>query len=860
MWGLLWMPFSANAQVTINSTTFPDDVFRDWVIAHVAGAEDGELTAAECNAVTIINCNNTSGIKKLTGIEYFPKLMQLQANNCNTIYSVDVTHNPDLIVLYLNNNNIKSIDVSQNPNLKYFQIDDNKFTSVDVTNNTKLGYFYARYNQLTSVDVTHCPDLINLYLNGNQIGSIDLSNNPNLKILYLAPQGVPVPYVDLTNNTNLTQLYSYSNTYWEGLEDLTELIVFHVSDVLNETLDFTSWPKLHSVQMQCKSRTTDLDFSNNPILNNLQLSSYRGSLDLTNNPIINQLNIQNNHLTSLDLSNHTVSFTAYNASQSFCKEPVDLGDGKMGVEVPADYDMAKISDVQVDGSAATASLVTSGGKTYLAFDDASLTGKVISFNYSTGYTVEESIAKYLPIEIFTYDLSDFSSVAINSSNFPDANFRTWITENIDGADDGILTAAELAAVESIGLGSLDKVEDMTGVSYFKNLLILSNSGGAKKIDDIVNLPKLTQLTLNNSETLTTFPMTPYLTILQMQHQALEFVKVPAQATSINFGYNPLIGLDLSEMEDGSYIYLTTTTAKKLLRTWDSGNKCAFEVPTGMKAANMTNVKLNNEDVTVDIETSGGKNYLVIDVPYASVTDAAILTYTYDTEYRYRTVTINCKVELFSTTNGLTIGSAGAGTMYLPYQAYVPSGLQAWYLKDVAENTAIMFAYPLGVGEANPVIPANTAVFLTGPAGNYIFEDAEAEGTVADITDNIMKGTNEVIDIEGEEPHTYLTLGLGKTTGRLGWWYYSGKTLNAHRCFVLAADMSASAKVNEIGGYDVVFGNWDDDNSGVTGIRDLSTDHRLDVTAPVYNLAGQRVKVGNSYKGIAIQNGKKYIVK
>lgn len=47
------------------------------------------------------------------------------------------------------------------------------------------------------------------------------------------------------------------------------------------------------------------------------------------------------------------------------------------------------------------------------------------------------------------------------------------------------------------------------------------------------------------------------------------------------------------------------------------------------------------------------------------------------------------------------------------------------------------------------------------------------------------------------------------------------------------------------------------NLGTTGINDVTV-NKADVNAPIYNLAGQRVN--NSFKGIAIQNGKKFVVK
>ena len=49
----------------------------------------------------------------------------------------------------------------------------------------------------------------------------------------------------------------------------------------------------------------------------------------------------------------------------------------------------------------------------------------------------------------------------------------------------------------------------------------------------------------------------------------------------------------------------------------------------------------------------------------------------------------------------------------------------------------------------------------------------------------------------------------------------------------------------------------DFNGDITGIKDVKTQLE-DSNAPIYNLSGQRV--GNDYKGVVIQNGKKFVVK
>ena len=67
-------------------------------------------------------------------------------------------------------------------------------------------------------------------------------------------------------------------------------------------------------------------------------------------------------------------------------------------------------------------------------------------------------------------LPEGEDVAIDATNFPDANFRAYVLENCDSNGDGTLSAAEIAAVTEIncydmGIASLQGVEYFTALTY-----------------------------------------------------------------------------------------------------------------------------------------------------------------------------------------------------------------------------------------------------------------------------------------------------------------------------------------------------------------------------------------------------------
>jgi Leucine-rich repeat (LRR) protein len=141
---VLMATLAAHADVTINSTNFPDANFRSYLMSEYPS---GVITTAQLNARTALEVNN-KGISDMKGVEYFTELTRLSC------YS----------------NNITTIDVTSNRKLTYLNLFDNKLTSINVSNNTALEQLYLHYNQLSTVSVTYHTALRTLWV----------QNNPNL--------------------------------------------------------------------------------------------------------------------------------------------------------------------------------------------------------------------------------------------------------------------------------------------------------------------------------------------------------------------------------------------------------------------------------------------------------------------------------------------------------------------------------------------------------------------------------------------------------------------------------------------------------------------------------------------------------
>lgn len=109
-----------------------------------------------------------------------PNLIELDFGNTENkpgygttlgVTSIDITHNPNLQRLYMQNNRLTSLNLSGNPILKEIWVHDNKIESIDCSNNPILGWFAIWNNNLRYLNIT-IPSIF--------IDRIYSYNNPNL--------------------------------------------------------------------------------------------------------------------------------------------------------------------------------------------------------------------------------------------------------------------------------------------------------------------------------------------------------------------------------------------------------------------------------------------------------------------------------------------------------------------------------------------------------------------------------------------------------------------------------------------------------------------------------------------------------
>ena len=196
------------------------------------------------------------------------------------------------------------------------------------------------------------------------------------------------------------------------------------------------------------------------------------------------------------------------------------------------------------------------------------------------------------------------------------------------------------------------------------------------------------------------------------------------------------------------------------------------------------------------------------------------------------------VEEVPMSHTLTVSGAGLATLYLGFNARIPSSVEAYTVTAVNEGW-------VSLTQVTGVLPSNQGVIIKAAAGDYKFYN-EATAT-ADVTGNLLEGSTYNRIIEGE---AYV---LGNVDGNVGFYKAELDELdgtaflnNANKAYLVVPAASQAVQY-----FSFNFGG------GTTGIEGVEAEGA--VSGKIYDITGREVKAITT-PGIYIVGGKKVVVK
>ena len=190
---------AAFADVEISEENFPDENFRNYVMAEFDITQDGVLDDEEIGRVENITVEG-NGISSLKGVEYFTNLKELNAKT-NCLGEIDISRNTKLVTLDVTNNVLSQLDVSKNTALEDLWCTNNAIIKLDLSKNRKLEKLGCATNDLSELDISANKKLKELYCDFNQFTTVDVSKSETLTKL-------------VKNKKRMNSGNGYD--YWEG--------------------------------------------------------------------------------------------------------------------------------------------------------------------------------------------------------------------------------------------------------------------------------------------------------------------------------------------------------------------------------------------------------------------------------------------------------------------------------------------------------------------------------------------------------------------------------------------------------------------------------------------------------------------
>ena len=497
------------------------------------------LNLSDKTKLMFLDCHNNQ-LEELSLAEHCNSMLELDCSQ-NKLTVLDVSGMPKLRKLYCHENKLPVLNVSSLSNLETLYCHENKLEELIVTGKTKLTTLSCHTNNLTTLTLSADPQLMFLSCYANQLPSLDISPISKLSILHktVAPE-------------YLSGYLKYRKSDKEMLcVDYTTAVTSVTDETLVATIDTTTFPD-NAFRAYVSSH---FDSNGDGKLNKTEagsvtaiddsfeeVSSLEGIKYFEN---LVELVLRNTNLTTLDVSGLTSlrrlecvdneELTSLNASG--CTSLDDLyclSNGKLSsLNISGCSNLKSVfargnqlTELNVAGFYELWNLVCKENKlTSLTLDNPKLrilecgnnnfdtlnlgnapllraifiAPDKVSFwkdhdgNPMTEYSLEDGSR----LEVDSKVDIDASSIPISPANFPNANFRTFVSASYDEDGDHKLTLSETNYVTGMHCPSMD-IADLKGIEFFPELKELQCYGNPLTTPpDLSKNKKLKKITCHN---------------------------------------------------------------------------------------------------------------------------------------------------------------------------------------------------------------------------------------------------------------------------------------------------------------------------------------------------------------------------
>lgn len=507
--------------------------------------EDLEVLLASENSLSSIDLSKNTNLQRLNlNYNEFKSTIDLSTNEKlqfldilgnaqgNQITSIDLTNNPLLEEVQIQENLLTSIDVSSNLNLKRLSVPNNNISTIDVSNNALLEILGVSNNNLTSLNVKANEQLQFLNTEGNNLTcvsvfDVDFANTQFTQfaddttifvsdcnnIVMIPDTNFEQKLIDLGLDNVLDNYVTRTN-----IENLEELEIFTLNSNPNKITDLTGIEAFTSLK---KLNISFNNVSNVDLSANILLEEFRAQfcnidfLQLPNSQTLKILDVFSNNLLDLqlgfypnlmELQANNNNLTIADVSQNINLEILRLSSNQIGfIDV---QNNTKLKELElIDTAISAINLSKNTLLENLNVRNNSLT--ILDITRNIRLTTFEASANNLTC-INTFDV-DFANTNWSNNIDAEASFGTdcytaipdrdfeqaLINKGFDTALDGFIVTSIANNVSFLGLAT-SNIEDLTGIEAFTALTGLDLKGNNLTSIDLSNNTLLTNLNISNN--------------------------------------------------------------------------------------------------------------------------------------------------------------------------------------------------------------------------------------------------------------------------------------------------------------------------------------------------------------------------
>lgn len=612
-------------------------------------------------ALSYLDCSYMSGLGSLN-LNGLTALTYLNCGSCSALYELDVSGCTALETLECAWGKLSTLDVSNNAALVSLICSRNELSSLVLGNNPKLEEINCANNKLESLDLSGCTALKTLDINDNCFKLLDISNYNSIETVYCLNEyqnvvsDVPayksgtnfkIDMADIVGEAYISELYSQNDHIGYLYDESTGIYTIPASAVSDGSADF---------QYVQKFRNNNIQHSGGSMVNMTGLLIVNITVPVGDGIFVDEACIADDALRGLVADScDSNSDGILSSAEIAAVTAIDAS----GIKIESADGIEIFTALSSFKAAADAEY--NGGGTPV-FDLFRFMGPVLrerisnitggSYDASTGIVTLPAGQSSLTLRFscgsteVTLALSVSEKIFINETNFPDANFRAFISANYDTGSKGYLTPAEISAITRMDCGWLN-IADLTGIGHFTALTDLYCYGNSLTALDVSRNTKLQRLSCGMNYDLDSLVLgeLPELIALLCSETAISSLDVSGCGALRNLQcyYTDIFALDLSGNTALEWLYCSNTklTALDLSAntaltdvvfdqylyvdaSWDEHNEPYIDLHEIAGEANMANV--SGISVTNGVyDDESGLVYFDINAYEETV------TYTYDTK-------------------------------------------------------------------------------------------------------------------------------------------------------------------------------------------------------------------------------------